>query len=45
MDNGLIFPYRQSSAHDEAGDANRPKLHMTDPFGVRRCGGARDPSW
>ena len=26
MDNGLIFPYRQSSAHDEPGDANHPKL-------------------
>ena len=25
MDNGLIFPYRQSSAHDEPGDANYPK--------------------
>jgi hypothetical protein len=24
MDNGLIFPYRQSSAHDEPGDANHP---------------------
>jgi hypothetical protein len=25
MDNGLIFPYRQSSAHGEPGDAKCPK--------------------
>ena len=25
MDNGLIFPYRQSSAHDEPGDAKCPE--------------------
>jgi hypothetical protein len=25
MDNGLIFPYRQNSAHDEPGNAKRPK--------------------
>lgn len=45
MDNGLIFPYRQSSAHDEPGDANHPKRQMTDPFGVRRWCGAWDPIW
>ena len=45
MDNGLIFPYRQSSAHDEPGDANHPKLIVTDPFGVRRVSGAWDPNW
>ena len=27
MDNGLIFPYRQNSAHDEPGDAKCPKPH------------------
>jgi hypothetical protein len=27
MDNGLIFPYRQKHAHDEAHDANHPKHH------------------
>ena len=33
MDNGLIFPYRQNSAHDEPGDAKRP--NPLDPFGER----------
>jgi hypothetical protein len=37
MDNGLIFPYRQSSAHAEPGDANRLKHALGDPFGVIRC--------
>jgi hypothetical protein len=39
MDNGLIFPYPRKSAHDEAGDANRPNRIV--PSGVVR--GARDP--
>ena len=43
MDNQLIFWYRQSSVPDEAGDANHLKPLMTDPFGVRRGGGAWDP--
>ncbi len=34
MDNGLIFPYRQNSAHDEPSDAKRP--NPTDPFGVMK---------
>ena len=34
MDNGLIFPYRQSSAHDEPSDAKRPKT-VADAFGQR----------
>ncbi len=32
MDNGLIFPYRQSNAHDESSDANHPKLCLTSHF-------------
>ena len=36
MDNGLIFPYRQSCAPDEPGDANHPKLAVTDPSGKER---------
>jgi hypothetical protein len=36
MDNGLIFPYRQSCVPDEAGDANRPKLVVTLPSGGER---------
>lgn len=34
MDNGLIFPYRQCSDPDEAGDANRPKPSATVPSGT-----------
>ena len=34
MDNGLIFPYRQSSAHDEPGDANHLKPCLQEPFGA-----------
>ena len=34
MDNGLIFPYRQNSAHDEPSDAKRLKLD--DVFGQIR---------
>ena len=45
MDNGLIFPYRQSSAHDEPGDANHPKLIGTEPFGARPVSVAWDPNW
>ncbi len=33
MDNGLIFPYRQRSAHDEPGDANHPKPRLLNPSG------------
>ena len=46
MDNGLIFPYRQCSDPDEAGDANHPKPHVTAvPFGGPWVwGGAWDPS-
>jgi hypothetical protein len=29
MDNGLIFPYPREHAHDEAVDANHPKLAGT----------------
>ena len=43
MDNGLIFPYRQSSDPDEAGDANRPKPLRIRAFGCGVGGGAWDP--
>ena len=36
MDNGVIFPYRRSCAHDEPGDANHPKLIGPDPSGRGR---------
>jgi hypothetical protein len=38
MDNGLIFPYRRSGAHDEPGDANHPKPSLSIPFGGERVG-------
>jgi hypothetical protein len=39
MDNGLIFPYRRSSAHDEAGDAKCPKPPIrVSSFGRVRMG-------
>ncbi len=40
MDNGLIFPYPQKSAHTEPGNAKRLK-----PGGLSSLlGGARDPN-
>ncbi len=36
MDNGLIFPYRRSTAHTESGDTNHPKLTI-DHLRVFTC--------
>jgi hypothetical protein len=41
MDNGLIFPYPQRSAHTEPSDAKR--LKRGGPSGLLR--GSRDPDW
>ena len=43
MDNGLIFPYRRRTAHTNLVILT-VRIRLTDPFGVRLLGLARDLS-